>query len=185
MAKAKKQRADKYNSIQIRVATLPDSELISKVHSSSWKSAYKGILPQEYLDNEVEKEKREHWVRELAAPDNSHNFVLLAMEGSAAVGFISVYDVADGSYDAFIDNLHVLPEEKGKGIGLKLMAAAAEKLANFNKKSVYLWVFDDNLPAVGFYKKLGGIMADKSICTIKGREISQTRFYWDDFTMLK
>ena len=169
----------------IRPATITDIALITKVHTASWKSAYKNILSKEYLENEVENEKKAHWNQELSHPTSKYNFVLLAIERSVPVGFIGVYDVIDGSYDAFIDNLHIMPDQKGKGVGQKLMAAAAEKLDSFNKKSVYLWVYNDNLPAFGFYEKLGGIIGDKSICIIHGKEITQTRFYWNDFTSLK
>jgi hypothetical protein len=37
-------------SVKIIKASTKDSEIISKLHALSWKTAYKGIVPQEYLD---------------------------------------------------------------------------------------------------------------------------------------
>jgi|GEM_PF-5576422 len=36
--------------VKIRKATLKDVNVISKIYALSWKSAYKGIVPQKYLD---------------------------------------------------------------------------------------------------------------------------------------
>ncbi|RYD04824.1 hypothetical protein N752_12930 [Desulforamulus aquiferis] len=37
-------------NVQIRQATVRDTKVISNIHASSWKIAYKGIVPQRYLD---------------------------------------------------------------------------------------------------------------------------------------
>jgi len=37
-------------SVKTRMATIIDAEIISNIHASSWKVAYKGIVPQRYLD---------------------------------------------------------------------------------------------------------------------------------------
>lgn len=36
--------------VRIRKATLKDVGIISKIHALSWKAAYKGIIPQKYLE---------------------------------------------------------------------------------------------------------------------------------------
>jgi len=36
--------------MEIRTATLDDVPDISRIHALSWKAAYKGIVPQAYLD---------------------------------------------------------------------------------------------------------------------------------------
>jgi ribosomal protein S18 acetylase RimI-like enzyme len=170
--------------ITTRDATTRDVELITQIHIASWKTAYKGIVPQDYLDHHVEEEKRDHWIDQLNHPTSKNDFVLIAMENEKPVGFIAVYEVTDDKYDAFIDNLHVIPDQKGRGIGSILMAATAHKLISMKKRSVYLWVFDKNIPAYTFYEKIGGTPDDKSIFTLMDTEIVQTRFYWNDLDRL-
>lgn len=44
--------------MEIRKATIDDIKDISRIHALSWKSAYKGIIPQTYLD----ELKEDFWV---------------------------------------------------------------------------------------------------------------------------
>lgn len=44
--------------MEIRKATIDDVKDISRIHALSWKSAYKGIVPQTYLD----ELKEDFWV---------------------------------------------------------------------------------------------------------------------------
>lgn len=37
--------------MEIRNAVIDDVENISKIYAQSWKTAYKGIIPQSYLDD--------------------------------------------------------------------------------------------------------------------------------------
>jgi predicted N-acetyltransferase YhbS len=169
--------------LNIRTASIKDAVLIAHMHATSWKDAYKNILPNDYLEDDLESERERHWnkkMNELAGND----FVLIAQENKRPVGFISVWQVNNGEYDAFVDNLHVLPVEKGKGIGLSLIIHAAEKLIRLNKKSFYLWVFDQNTPARRFYERTGGKAKDKSMFEIRGKKIPETRYVWTDLSAL-
>ena len=41
---------NKMSQIKIRVAQAGDEPAIAKVHIQSWQEAYKGLIPQDYLD---------------------------------------------------------------------------------------------------------------------------------------
>lgn len=169
--------------MDIRIAGREDAVLIAHMHAASWKDAYRNILPEEYLEDNLEAEREKHWhnkMNELSGND----FVLIAEENKTPIGFISVWEVNDGDYDAFVDNLHVLPGEKSKGRGSALMAYAAERLIRLNKRSFYLWVLDPNIPARRFYERIGGIAKDKSMFEINGVKIPETRFVWTELTSL-
>ena len=49
--------------MEIRKATIDDVKAISRIHALSWKSAYKGIVPQAYLD----ELKEDFWVQAFEA----------------------------------------------------------------------------------------------------------------------
>ena len=38
--------------MNIRKALPEDSSVVGRVHSDAWKSAYRGIFPDEYIDND-------------------------------------------------------------------------------------------------------------------------------------
>ena len=62
------------------------------------------------------------------------------------------------SLTALLDNLHVIPEKHGRGIGRQLMAAVAQWVAErAPDATLYLWVFEKNVAAREFYRKLGAI----------------------------
>lgn len=112
------------------------------------------------------------------------DFVLIAEQEGNAIGFIAVLDRAEAGIDAFIDNLHVRPDLKGRGIGKKLMKAVAEKLIETNRSSVYLWVLNGNAAAEKFYLSRGAHIADTTTAKFGDAEVSQTRFVWSDLASL-
>lgn len=47
--------------MQIRKATLQDAEAIARVHVDSWKTTYKGIIPDNVLNNLSYTQRTEQW----------------------------------------------------------------------------------------------------------------------------
>lgn len=170
-------------SVSIRLATAKDSESIANLHANSWRMTYRGILSDEYLDNNLEAERLQYWKPKIDKL-KSNEFVLLAESENKAVGFIALMDRPDAGCDAFIDNLHVRGDVKGRGIGGKLMKAAAERLKETNRYSFYLWVLNGNDAAAVFYKSKGAITEDTTSVVFGGKEILQTRFVWKTLSNL-
>ncbi|RAW00980.1 GNAT family N-acetyltransferase [Pseudochryseolinea flava] len=164
-------------SISIRPASILDSDAIALLHCNSWRTTYRGILADEYLDDDLYNERQRYWYAKIQML-KGNEFVLIAEEETAAVGFIAVLDKPEAACDAFIDNLHVRGDVKGKGIGANLMKAAAEILRATNRHSVYLWVLNGNNAAAEFYKRKGAVVEDSTTVIFGGKEVLQTRFVW-------
>ena len=47
--------------VEIRQAHAGDAEAIAELHTLSWRGAYRGILPDSFLDLEAEAERRAAW----------------------------------------------------------------------------------------------------------------------------
>ena len=61
------------------------------------------------------------------------------------------------TWGTLVDNLHVVPGMKGRGIGRTLLkAAASETMGRFPDDGVYLYVFELNHAARRFYASIGG-----------------------------
>jgi L-amino acid N-acyltransferase YncA len=71
----------------IREAAVEDVPGIARVHVDSWRTTYKGIVPQRIINGFTYEMREELWRRELA-PDNA-SFVYVAEEGGQIVGFAS------------------------------------------------------------------------------------------------
>ena len=65
---------------------------------------------------------------------------------------------------ALLENLHVLHELKGQGIGTHLMAASARAALDSRPGAgLYLWVLDQNAAAQAFYAARGGVEAGREV----------------------
>lgn len=73
----------------IRKAKLDDATGIAKVHVDSWKSTYKGIIPDDFLNNLSYERRTELWKKNIAKEDN-HVVVAENNEGQI-VGFADAW----------------------------------------------------------------------------------------------
>lgn len=167
----------------IRAATLRDSEAIADLHTESWRSAYRGILPDRYLDDEAPTERRNHWLAFLSDPAQQHLTLVATNEGEFQ-GFISVHFAADPGFDATVENLHVQPVLRGQGLGRRLLADAIAHLIEQRLGSMCLWVFDANAKAIRFYQGLGGAIDERGFDNFGGAKLPHSRVVWQDLPAL-
>ncbi|HMB76684.1 MAG TPA: GNAT family N-acetyltransferase [Kiloniellaceae bacterium] len=163
--------------MRIRPASDDDRRAIAAIQTASWRATYRGMLPDAYLDGAVAADHRKNW-QELAIA--AGDLVLVAEDGGALVGFIAVWCRPD----PYIDNLHVAAGQQGKGIGKALMAAAADRLQQRGHGTAYLWVFENNRPAIGFYESLGGRIAAQAAKEFYGQAVPSVKIAWPDLAVV-
>jgi ribosomal protein S18 acetylase RimI-like enzyme len=144
-------------AIDYRLATDDDLQTLVDIHVASWRVAYRGRLPDTYLDNEVEADRLASWQKTLPFQDNDH-YLMLAVDQATgkSIGFVKCEYVPEKEKDmTYVDNLHVLPGWQGHGIGKKLLdlAVAWTKAKGFQK--IYLYVMEQNEGAIAFYSYRG------------------------------
>src|ERR1700678_3407364 len=85
-----------------------------------------------------------------------------------------------------LDNLHVLPSQKGKGIGRKLVRDIACWCdRSYPSKGLYLWVFEQNIPARRFYELLEGVVVGEAHWSgPDGTVVKEIRYAWKNITEL-
>lgn len=172
-------------NIVLRQAVTSDAETLAALHTESWRSAYRGILSDDYLDGTIFDERRKYWQESVNAPRPERRFVLIAEQADEAVAFVSVFLDEEPGYGALLHNLHVRPHLKGQGLGKLLMAKAAQWTLEQNVKQMYLWVFEANNEARKFYESLGGKAVEEKLESVAGNvERNLLRYVWDDLTLL-
>lgn len=171
--------------ITIRPIVAADATTVADLHTTSWRSAYRGMLRDAYLDGDIATERRQVWVARLATPVTA-NYGFLAQSDAGPVGFVYLIGGADATWGTLVDNLHVVPEMKGRGIGRQLLAAAAhETLRRFPADGVYLYVFEQNHAARRFYASIGGREVERgSVEPPGGGTQIHWRVAWDDARQL-
>lgn len=138
----------------IKQATIQDAKTISHIHASSWKGAYRGIIPQQYLDVLQD----DFWVNAFQSWIKAKTVTaLLIYDKELAVGCIAYGKSRDEKLSQWgeIVSIYLVPEYFGKGYGCKLLKAALGdmKIAGYN--DIYLWVLENNEAAKKFYERNG------------------------------
>lgn len=162
----------------MREAKIADADAIGRLHAISWINTYRGLLPDAYLDGNLQEERQEHWQKKLRSL-SAREFVYLSEEEDSLQGFICVLDEPYQYYEALIDNLHVMPEMKGRGIGSLLLDTAVAELRRTKRMGFYLWVIEGNIAAENFYRRKGGRRADSQLFELGGAQIMENRFVWE------
>ncbi|WP_164759714.1 GNAT family N-acetyltransferase [Mesorhizobium sp. M5C.F.Ca.IN.020.29.1.1] len=142
--------------MEIRDATATDVDLIAQLHVESWRNAYAGILSESYLEGPIEADRQSVWRERFTSPAPNLK-VMIAEDEGQAIGFVCIFGNADDRWGTLVDNLHVLPRAKGRGVGRHLIRVAARWSAeNHPDLGLHLWVYEVNAPARAFYERMGG-----------------------------
>lgn len=94
---------------------------------------------------------RDWYERELSRPEVCFIYVLRTPEAPVAA-FCAFWRVAD---QVHINNLAVRPELRGRGLGLKLLAAIVDEAQRLGAGSLTLEVRESNVPAQRLYARAG------------------------------
>ena len=166
-------------------ATLEYADEIARLHALSWQHTYRGMLSDDYLNNKVLIEKQAFWHQRLSLKDENL-WVWLALDHSTLCAFVCVYLNHDAEWGAFMDNLHVDPGLKRKGLGKTLMQSTCRHIHTLNPLSrLYLWVFENNRAAVDFYLRQGGEIIEKQIQNAPGGgEVQALKIGWKDLSIV-
>lgn len=145
---------------KIRVAKPEDANQIAHVHIETWQSAYRGQIPDTYLDSLNIRERTLKWEQILATQDKySQNYV--AIMEDQILGFCTVGQCRDEDKPSTTGELwgiYVKPESMNKGIGSALINRAIEHLKLLNYTDATLWVLTSNTRTRKWYESKGWIL---------------------------
>ncbi|MGU3330629.1 N-acetyltransferase family protein [Methylobacterium mesophilicum] len=163
-----------------RAARETDAQTIAAIHVASWRNAYRSILDPAFLAGPIEEDRLSHWLGKFSRPASDFQVDVASTIDGTLVGFTATHRNLDRRWGSLVDNLHVLPEMRGRRIGEVLLRSAARKLAAQQAaEGLHLWVFEANEPALRFYERLGGQVVERTLSQIpteNGRTI--LRVHW-------
>lgn len=179
--------------IHIREARRDDARGIATVHVASWRTTYRGIVPDAFLAQLSVEQRTQRWMETLAAGVES---IYVAEEGSTGggkgtggghiVGFASGGAQRDSDipdYDGELYAVYILQEYQGHGVGRRLLRAVAEDLAKRGYNALLVWVLADN-SSRAFYERLGGQFVREKPITIGGAALSEVAYGWPEIHTL-
>jgi len=164
---------------RIRPITPADALVLARLHAESWRSAYRGLFSDTFLDHEVHAERLQAWTERMTALAPA-DLGFIAEIDHGPVGFIFVRAAHDPAWGTLVDNLHVASGLRGQGLGRQLLATAMrELLSRGHRHPVWLWVFEQNEAARRVYARLGGREAERAVDrSFDGAERAKWRVVW-------
>lgn len=159
--------------MEIRFITPSDDRAaLSRIYENSWRSAYKGIVPQDYLDAIPEG----RWVKKFDIPGWE---TMICVEDGKPVG---VSSFCKSRFEQFPDcgeiiSIYFLPEYTGKGCGKALFGAVTAELEKQGYEELFLWVLEENTNARAFYEHMGFEPANDYLTdNIGGKDLREMRY---------
>lgn len=165
----------------IKIATRVHSAIVANLHINSWRTTYRGMLPDDFLEKAVEVERYNFWKQRLELPSQDQLVLLAEEDDNTYLGFICIRLNADKQWGTMIDNLHVATNEKGKGIGTQLMEEATTWILDqAPNDGVWLWAYEQNKPARCYYEGLLGREVETCMLpSTAGNSVSSIRYAWE------
>lgn len=169
----------------IRCANAEDAAGIARVRAESWRTAYRGIVSDEYLDaidvaewSERQRLNMENQPAELVS--------LVADYAGLIVGWAALGPNRETGtpFAGELYAIYLLPEYWRRGIGRLLMEATAESLLERGMRSMILWVLAENRPARRFYEALGGEYVRERQISIGDASLPEVAYGWHDLGWL-
>lgn len=171
----------------VREATHSDVSAIARVHVDTWRTTYRGIVPDKFLAN-LSYEKRENgWHQVLNNAPKDGNFTYVAEDESGQiVGFANggVERAGDPVYQGELSAIYILKNHQQKGISRELVRLVAERLGRMEIYSMLVWVLVDN-PACQFYETLRGQRLHEREIERGGTKLIEIAYGWTDTSNLQ
>jgi ribosomal protein S18 acetylase RimI-like enzyme len=137
--------------LHIRGAQPEDAAAVAVVHVRSWQAAYRGLLPDHYLDHLRPEERAARYT--FGSDDPALPRTLVATEDGVILGFATTGPApdADSASRGQLFALYADPEAWNLGIGRSLVAAARAQMLAAGFTDAVLWVMAGNARAQRFY----------------------------------
>ena len=163
----------------VRVATVCDASDIGHLQVLSWQVAYRGHMPDEFLNNLSVQKSVNKW-RELTRDPNKTVLVIDDDRGRVAGFSILVVsrDTDARPMTAEVGATYIHPDKWRKGLGRALLSESIDQERQWGFHEITLWVLEGNLRARSFYESIGFSLdgTAKTVDRAEGFSIKEVRY---------
>ncbi|MFC5828949.1 GNAT family N-acetyltransferase [Nonomuraea insulae] len=164
--------------MRLRSGTHDDLPAIVALHVDSWRSAFAGIMPGDFLNGPVNGDRLALWQERLGSPVRGAGLFVAHDGDEELVGFVYLLPAPCGRI--LLDNLHVRPGSTGSGIGTRLLRRGLAWAADeYPGREIYLEVLRANTRAIAFYERHGACRTDERMARFpQGFELPHFEYAW-------
>ena len=165
----------------VREAVVEDAEGIARVHTDSWQTSYRGILPDTVLDridvgqraDSRRKILRDRSVFQLVAYDVTHGDIVGFCDAGASRRHVP--------YAGEVYAIYLAHRAKRHGIGQEMFERVQAWLVASDMRSMIIWVLENNHHARRFYEAMGGRQGSRLQSRVGGYPVVELSYVWDRF----
>ncbi|MBJ7597662.1 MAG: N-acetyltransferase [Candidatus Nephthysia bennettiae] len=141
--------------VELRPATLDDAAGLARVSVDSWRVAYQGLVPQDYLDALTYEEREEGWEGRLRQDGAEPRGLVVDCRIGGFVTLVEARSEDGGPAVGELEGIYLHPTLFGLGLGRQLMELSLQRLCARGHTEAVLWVLDGNRRAERFYEAAG------------------------------
>lgn len=167
--------------MKIRAMKPSDLGAIARVNVDTFTRTQRGIVPDSIIDGLTYAGAEERFRRMLSSTRTSTEVFVAEADGHV-IGYAMTGLARERvrQYEGELYGIYILPEYHGRGIGRRLMTEAASHLRQQGLTSLFVVVFGQNTAARRFYETLGGQWIHNRTIEIKGEQVTETIYGWDN-----
>jgi GNAT superfamily N-acetyltransferase len=168
----------------LRPARPEDAASIAELNVRSWQASYRGVFPDQFLDDMKPREQQLQWLSDILGERSSFRTTVADNTGDV-VGFAILGPVRDSDLDPStvheLYSLYVEPDRVGTGVGRLLMDDALRYLRRGPWTAATLWTLRDVMRTKRFYEAAGWSPdgTDKTEEIPAGNPVVQVRYRID------
>jgi ribosomal protein S18 acetylase RimI-like enzyme len=139
---------------------------MARVHIDSWRAAYRGLVPESFLES-LDYARRAEGFRGFLVEHSGDTYAVA--QAGKTIGFLTIGACRDADVDQEVAGeiwgIYLAPGYWRRGIGRQLCRRAEELLRAQGYVQATLWVFEGNEAARRFYEAMGFVPdgADKML----------------------
>ena len=172
-------------AITLRRASAGDAPAIARIRVDSWRTTYRGMIPDAYLDGMDVDASTAVWDRVLTAGPGTTS-VFVADHAGEIVGFAggAMLEAAKYGIDAELVAIYLRREFQHAGLGRRLFGAVVDAQRAHGATRLLAWVIAGNKAARSFYERLGGDLLVEQPFEWDGLDLVEVGFGWRDLPAL-
>jgi ribosomal protein S18 acetylase RimI-like enzyme len=161
----------------VRLAVLDDAAAVARVHVASWRTTYRGLLPEDFLASLSEDAYTDRWRRVMS---DGLSRVFVVDNDEEIIGFASCGRERAGEtgFAGELYAIYILDRAQRRGQGRELVRAVAGALREMKLADMIVWVLRDNTAARHFYERLGGVYVRAQPITIGTATLEEVSYGW-------